>query len=43
MCKVTKWSEPEIIQEDLGLQSGITMMHYNNNNAKGYYWLIPME
>ena len=41
VCKETKFSETKIIQRFLGIKSGLTMMHYNNANNEGYYWLIP--
>lgn len=41
--KISKFSEIEEIQKDLGLQAGLVLLKYSNSNSKGYYWLLPEE
>ena len=41
--KLGKFLPKEIINEGLGLQGALTLLHYSNNHAQGYYWLVPDE
>ena len=41
--KISKFSQPEQMQEGLGLQGALVLMRYSNANSEGYYWLIPEE